>query len=122
MLRYRTSKQAYIVTALIILLCVVCLVGSTLALFTSNKEDGTIGIITTAGTVRVDIVDALDEKISFAGKALPFLTPRGNEELLFEPGATFYTQGFKIKNSGDVPINFHLAVNRSTAEDMQDFN
>ena len=121
MLRYRTTKQAYMIASLVILLCVVCLVGSTFALFTSNAEDGTIGIITTAGTVRVDIVDASDERVSLAGEALQFLTPFGNEDFLFEPGATFYTQGFKIKNSGDVPINFHLTVSIPTAEDMQDF-
>ena len=122
MLRYKTNKQAYVIAALIILLCLVCLAGATLALFTSNLKDGTIGVITTAGTVKVDIVDATDKDASLVGKALEFLTPVDNEDLLFEPGATFYTQGFKIKNTGDIPINFHLAVGKSTAEDMQDFD
>ena len=122
MLRYKTNKQAYVIAALIILLCLVCLAGATFALFTSNKEDGTIGIITTAGSVKVDIVDATDEKISLVGKALEFLTPANNEDLLFEPGATFYTQGFKIKNTGDIPINLHLSVSKSEAKDMKDFD
>jgi hypothetical protein len=58
MLRYKSHKQAFIMAALVILLCLVCLTGATLALFTGNVNDGTIGIITTTGDIAVDIVDA----------------------------------------------------------------
>ena len=42
MFRYKSNKQAIIIAALIILLCFVCLTGSTLALFTNDPEKGTI--------------------------------------------------------------------------------
>ena len=112
MFRYKSHKQAFIMTALVILLCLVCLTGSTLALFTSDPNDGTIGIVTTSGDVEVDIVDT--SGASLQNKALAFMTTSGtttnSENVLFEPGATFYTQGFRIKNTGNVSINFRLSV------------
>ena len=111
MFRYKSHKQAFIMTALVILLCLVCLTGSTLALFTSDPNGGTIGIVTTSGDVEVDIVDT--SGASLQNKALTFITTFGatdSEKVLFEPGATFYTQGFQVKNTGNIPINFRLSV------------
>ena len=111
MFRYKSHKQAFIMTALVILLCLVCLTGSTLALFTSDPTDGTIGIITTSGDVGVDIVDL--SGASLQNKALAFMTTSGatnSGKVLFEPGATFYTQGFRIKNTGNIPIKFRLSI------------
>lgn len=116
MFRYKSNKQSFIMTALVILLCLVCLTGATLALFTSDPNDGTIGIITTSGDVKVDIVDTLG--VSLQGKYLAFLSSSGNTDVLFEPGATFFTQGFKIKNTGDIPINFRLSVGKDNVLDV----
>ena len=123
MFRYRTSKQAFIIAALVILLCLVCLTGATLALFTSNLNDGTIGIITTSGDVEIDIVDAAGA--SLQDKALSFMTTSGSadsNDVLFEPGATFCTQEFKIKNTGDIPVNFSLSVSKDEKIDMEEFD
>lgn len=49
MFRYKSHKQAFIMTALVILLCLVSLVGATLALFTSDPNDGTIRRDNTSG-------------------------------------------------------------------------
>ena len=72
MFRYKSHKQAFIMTALVILLCLVCLTGATLALFTSDPNDGTIGIITTSGDVEIDIVDTSGATLQ--NKALDFIT------------------------------------------------
>ena len=124
MFRYKSNKQAFIIAALVILLCLVCLTGATLALFTSDSNDGTIGIITTSGDVEVDIVDT--EGVTLQNKALAFLSTSGahtdSQKVLFEPGATFYTQGFKIKNTGDIPVNFSLSVSKDDKIDMEEFD
>lgn len=116
MFRYKSHKQAFIMTALVILLCLVCLTGSTLALFTSDLNDGTIGIITTAGDVEVDLVDA-KTGVSLVGNVLQFQTSAEQKELLFEPGATYRTQGFKIKNLGNIPVNFRLYLSENEIKD-----
>lgn len=120
MLRYKSNKQAIIIAALIILLCLVCLTGSTLALFTNDPNKGTVGIITTSGTVDVDIVDTAG--VSLKDKVLQFCTTFENQDLYFEPGATFYTQGFKIVNNGSIPINFRLSFSDGADIDMDAFD
>jgi hypothetical protein len=121
MLRYKSHKQAFIMAALVILLCLVCLTGATLALFTGNVNDGTIGIITTSGDIAVDIVDAYSNT-TLVGEVLQFQTSQDRKEILFEPGATFYTQGFKVKNVGDIPVNFRLSVSEDESIDMEEFH
>ena len=120
MFRYKTHKQAIIMTALVILLCLVCLTGATLALFTSNLNDGTIGIVTTSGDVEIDIVDT--EGATLQNKALGFITSSADKEPLFEPGATFYTQEFQVMNRGDIPVNFSLSVSKDDKIDMEEFD
>ena len=123
MFRYKSHKQAFIMTALVILLCLVCLTGATLALFTSDPNDGTIGIITTSGDVEIDIVDT--SGVTLQNRALAFMTTSDatdSNDILFEPGATFYTQGFKIKNTGDIPVNFSLSVSKDDKIDMEEFD
>ena len=106
--------------ALIILLCLVCLTGATLALFTSNRNDGTIGIVTTSGDVEIDIVDLAG--VTLQEKSLEFITSSGATEPLFEPGATFYTQGFQVKNTGNIPVNYSLSVSKDEKINMEEFD
>ncbi|MBR2479060.1 MAG: hypothetical protein IKB47_01475 [Clostridia bacterium] len=120
MFRYKSNKQAFIIAALVILLCFVSLTGATLALFTNDPNDGTIGVITTAGDLKVDIIDALTEE-SLIGHVLQFQTTVDTSEFLFEPGARVYTQGFKVKNIGDIPVNFRIYVSEDSELDMEEF-
>lgn len=107
-------------TAAVILLCLVCLAGATLALFMGDPDKGTVGIVATAGNIKLDVVDASSE-ISLIGGVLELQTSSDRRELLFEPGAEFFTQGFKLKNVGDVPVNFRLAVSEDENVDAEDF-
>ena len=122
MTRYRIKSSKIIIAAMIILLCLVSITGATLALFTSNENDGKIGINATSGDLRVDIVDADDPTDSLVGEVLDFYTPDDRDGVLFEPGATYRTEGFRVLNSGDIPINFILYVSEdeTVAEDFKD--
>lgn len=121
MFRYKTNKQAFIIAALVVLLCLVCLTGATLALFTNNGGDGTVGVIATAGDIEVDIVDSVNTDDSLISKHLLFQTTDSDGEVLFEPGATFHTQGFKIKNTGNIPINYRMCISDDADVDMEEF-
>ncbi len=122
MFRYKSNKQAFIIAALVILLCFVSLTGATLALFTNDPNDGTIGVITTAGDLKVDIIDALTNE-SLVGHVLRFQpeTEDDESEFLFEPGARVYTQGFRVKNTGDIPVNFRMYVSRDSQLNNEEF-
>ena len=126
-MRYTFKKQPIVMAAIVILLCLTCLMGATLALFTSDPNDGTIGIITTSGDVSIDIVDTAG--VTLQNKALGFIVTVDNEQHLvqdtdvwFEPGATFYTQSFQVKNLGDIPVNFSLSVSKDESIDIEEFN
>ena len=108
MFRYKSNKQALVIAALVILLCLVCLTGATLALFTNDLRDGTIGIVTTSGDVEIDIVDSFG--VSLKNESLSFITT--SDEPIFEPGAVFYTQEFCIVNTGTVSVQFSLSVSK----------
>ena len=73
MFRYKSSMKSVTIAVMVILLCMICLVGATLALF-GDTADGAIGIITTAGDIKVDIVDATEEHNSLVGSYLRFRT------------------------------------------------
>ena len=119
MFRYKTYKKSILMTALAILLCLVSLTGATLALFTSDPDDGTIGVVATAGNIKVDIVDLNGD--SLQNKSMEFYRTSTTETFQFEPGATFYTHGFKIKNGeNSVPIKYHLYVSEDTIKELDD--
>lgn len=117
MSRYTPNKKIFIIAATVILLCLVCITGATLALFTFSTEDGKIGINTTSGNLKVDIVDASDNPTSLVGDVLDFVTMQDEQEILFEPGAMYYTEGFRIKNSGNIPLNFIVYISGDDALD-----
>lgn len=119
---YKTdiNKKALVIAIVVIFLCLVSLSGATYALFI-NSDDGTIGIVTTSGTVDVDIEDKAGN--SLVNETLSFVVKQGlSNDVLFEPGATFFTQDFTIKNEGTVPVNFTLSVSRDEKIDMEKFN
>ena len=105
---------------LILLLCLVSMVGVTYALFTSDPEDGTIGINVTSGRVEIDIEN--DAGVSIVGSAL-HLSPDGRlmEDVTFEPGATVYTEGFRVVNEGSITVNFRMCVSRDASIDETEF-
>lgn len=121
MVEHMNSKRAFFVAALAILICLSCLSGATYALFTSNVHDGTIGIVTTAGNVDVDIVDTVNGE-TLVDKTLRFVNQGEREVIYFEPGATFCTEGFRVENKGDITVNFRLAVSTDQNIDMDEFN
>ncbi len=108
--RYKLNIKTCIVAAMVVLLCFASITGATYALFTSSIEDGTIGVNVTSGDLEVDIIDASDTPDSLVGDVLDFVTTSESKEVLFEPGATYYTEGFRVKNNGSIPLNYILYI------------
>ena len=101
------------VLVIVIMFLVITVVGLTVALFTNSDDDGKIGINVTSGECKIDIVDLGGNTL--VGDVLNFVTPDNREKIYFEPGATYYTEGFKISNIGEIPVNFRVYV----SEDAQ---
>ena len=97
--------------SVVILLCSVSVVGSTYALFT-NGEDGKVNINAASGYIQLDILDTNNQ--SLIGDNIDFIIPSDLDLTNLEPGATIRTQGFKIKNNGNITVNFKLFKNENS--------
>ena len=115
---FANETKKVVLAALVILLCLVSLVGATFALFT-NGEDGKIGVNTISGSMDVDLVDTNGD--SLLDRTLEFVT-LSDDPLYFEPGAMIYTQGFAVKNNGNITINYRIFVSEDQSENMQKFS
>lgn len=113
----KNVRKVLILSLIVMSLCVVSIVGVTLALFTSG-DDGTIGINVTSGTVEIDILDT--DFNSIVGEKLSLMSEQGSDvEIRFEPGATYCTQGFIVSNESSIPIKYHLYISDEAGEALE---
>ena len=103
-----STKKALIASVLSLVLCVSMLVGSTFAWFTDTATTSVNKI--QAGTLKVDIVNESGTS-SLKGSSMSFVNKDGAEEILWEPGATFRTIGFKVKNGGNLALKYKMVLN-----------
>lgn len=103
----KSTKRALVSSAIATLVCIVMLIGTTFAWFTDTASTNVNKI--QSGTLKVDIVDG--NGTSLQGKSLSFVNKEGSADILWEPGATFKTAGFKIKNNGNLALKYKLLVN-----------
>lgn len=115
----RRKKITIIILIIIILLLLTTIVGLTYALFTSGGDDGKIGVNVTSGECKIDIVDTEDK--SLVGDVLDFVTAEKKDKIYFEPGATYYTEGFEVKNIGNIPVNFRVFISEDESNDRYSF-
>lgn len=111
----RKIKSALFGGALLTIITVMLMLGSTMAWF----QDTEVVINTyTFGNLDVDIVKKEGNQIVGA-TTLQFVRPDGGEyeggKYLFEPGATFQLKEFYIKNSGDVALKYRLKLDTAGA-------
>ena len=102
------SKKALLSSAFALVLSAAMLIGTTFAWFTDTASTAVNKI--QAGTLKIDIVD--ENGVSVKGKSMSFVNKEGSSDILWEPGATFKTTGFKIKNIGNLALKYKLAFKR----------
>ena len=107
----RATKRALLTSVTALVMCVVMLVGTTFAWFTDTASTGVNKI--QAGNLKVDIVKS-DNNGSIKGESMSFVNKDGSADILWEPGVTFRTPGFKIKNDGNLALKYKLALNGVT--------
>ena len=113
----RRVKRAFLGGALLTIITVMLMLGSTMAWF----QDSKVVINTyTFGNLDVDIMHKQGTSGEIvSATALKFKKCYGTGglyhegEFLFEPGATFQLEDVYIKNSGDVPLKYRLEVDKS---------
>ena len=105
------TKKALIMSVLSMVLCIAMLIGMTFAWFTDTASTGVNKIV--AGNLKVDIVgadsDSHIEKLNFT-KA----TGAESEQLLWEPGCRYVTEGFRIANKGSLALKWKAEINKDS--------
>ena len=107
-------RRAFLGGALLTIISVMLMLGSTMAWF----QDSKVVINTyTFGNLDVDVVN--ENGTTIAATTINFVKPDGGEyqadEFLFEPGATFRLKEFYVKNSGDVALKYRLKLDSGRA-------
>ncbi len=111
-MKKNTTKRSLLASVLALVMCVTMLVGTTFAWFTDSASTSVNRI--QAGTLNVDIVDESGDSLD--GKSLSFRNVTGETNIFWEPGATFFTQGFKIVNEGDLALKYKVVVSGLTGD------
>ena len=113
----KASKRALLLSALAIVLCIAMLIGTTYAWFTDTASTAVNKI--QSGKLKISLIDA--DGNSLEGKSLRWTrkaaSGRGTEIIdenglpLWEPGATYRTEWFYIRNDGDLALKYKVSVN-----------
>ena len=105
----KSTKRALLTSVLALLMCVTMLIGTTFAWFTDTASTGVNKIV--SGNLKVDIIgansDSHIEKLDFT-KA----TGAEEENLLWEPGCRYLTEGFRIANNGNLALKWKAEINK----------
>jgi len=116
----KATKRALLTSVMALVMCVVMLVGTTFAWFTDTASTGVNKIV--AGNLKVDIIGENSENhVSM----LSFTKAAGaeGEELFWEPGCRYLTEGFRIANKGNLALTWKAQVNKgTTAANEGNFN
>ena len=114
MISSKSTKRALLTSVLALLMCVTMLVGATFAWFTDTASTGVNKIV--SGNLKVDIIgansDSHIEKLDFT-KA----TGAEGENLLWEPGCRYLTEGFRIANNGNLALKWKAEINKDNITD-----
>ena len=114
----KTSKRALLCSVLSLALCLRMLIGTTFAWFTDTATTAVNKIQAGNLDIELQMKDKDDKWVNAEGKTLPFLVegaiPAEGTQILWEPGCTYKTQGFKIKNNGNLALKYKVAINGTT--------
>lgn len=113
MTKKNNTKRALISSVLSLMLCMAMLIGATFAWFTDSATSATNTI--TAGNLDIAIVDADGNELSTINFVKAADAPAG-EAILWEPGCTYKTQEFYIKNNGNLDLKYEVVISGLTGD------
>ena len=109
-MKTNSTKKALLASLLSLLLCASMLVGSTFAWFTDTASTAVNSI--QAGTLKVELWKG-DSNESLGSEPLKWVAADGRAQngILWEPGATYSLESFRIKNAGNLALKYKVVIN-----------
>jgi len=102
----KATRRALLTSVMALVMCVVMLVGTTFAWFTDTASTGVNKI--TSGNLHVEIQNETSEPV--ANLEWVAKDGRAQDEILWEPGATYTLTPFKIANTGKLALKYKMVV------------
>ena len=103
----KKTKKALLSRIMTLVLCCAMLIGTTFAWFTDTAVTNVNKI--QAGNLEVALLDKAGNDLE--NGSLSFKNKAGETDILWEPGATFETQQFKVVNKGNLALKFKIVMN-----------
>ena len=82
----------------------------------TGPNDTTVG----STEVKIDLLGS-DNDTSIVGKTIPFIVPEGQTQIVCEPGASYYTEPFFVKNTGGVKVDYLVSISEGTSVEARAF-
>ena len=123
MKKSKATKRTLLLSVLAMLLCMVMLVGTTFAWFTDSASTAVNEIQAGTLDIALEMKGANDEWVSAEGQTLSFKKAAGapeNEEILWEPGATYALPAIKIVNNGNLWLKYKVEVAEGITKNASD--
>ena len=106
----KATKRALLTSVMALVMCVVMLVGTTLAWFTDTASTGVNKIQAGNLDIELQMKDNSGKWVNAEGKTLPFLVegkiPAEGTQILWEPGCTYYVPQIRVLNKGNLAVKF----------------
>lgn len=121
MKRSSTTKKALFISTCALLFSMLMMAGSTFAWFTDSVSSGTNTI--TTGKLDVQLLHT-NQHVTTAkevGQDTLLFTDKDGKAIDWEPGAAAY-ENFTVKNSGDLALNYRLALDLNNANTIAGTN
>lgn len=121
MKRSSTTKKALFISTCALLFSMLMMAGSTFAWFTDSVSSGTNTI--TTGKLDVQLLHT-NQHVTEAEKVQQdtlLFTDANGKSIDWEPGAAAY-ENFTVKNSGDLALDYRLALDLNNANTITDTN
>ncbi len=110
---HKATKRALLTSVMALVMCVVMLVGTTFAWFTDTASTSVNKIEAGKLDIALEMKEGNDW-VNAEGKTLEFKkadnAPAG-EKVLWEPGATYNLNAFRIVNKGSLALKYEITIN-----------
>ena len=105
----KNTKRALLSSAIALLICFTMMLSTTFAWFTDTAVSGSNVIV--SGKLDVALIDANDA--SLEGEVIEWAAKdgRAQDKILWEPGCTYETEPFYVKNNGNLALKYQVVIN-----------
>ena len=111
-MKHLSTKRAWLMSVLSLVLCVTMLVGSTFAWFTDTASTAVNKIQAGTLDIGLQMKDANGNWVTAEGKTLNFVKAAGaeNEAILWEPGCTYNLQELRLVNNSNLALKYKVLI------------